>query len=102
MNMFLSGNANINDVSRTTILSDQRGAKESSTTQNGNTIHKPFISCTIIRNYIEIIGPLPVNLGVHITRSAIKVPPVVLFGPNDSIGAGYVHATSKLIISLTI
>ena len=63
---------------------------------------KVVTSCTILRNYIDILNPLPVNIGVYITRSANLVPLIVLQGPNDSGIAGYGHTPSKIIISLPI
>ena len=103
MNMFLSGKANINDVCRPTIFfSCIRGAKESSTPRNGNASPKVVTSCTILRNYIDILNPLPVNRGVYITRSANLAPLIVPQGPNDSGIARYAHTPSKIIISLPV
>ena len=97
MNMCLTGFKKIiNNVSYL------RGAKESSTPRNGNNIPKHVISCTILRNYLDILNPLPVNLGVHITRSACIALIVVKPGPNDSSISGYSHTTSKPILGLPI
>ena len=100
MDMFLTENKNIinNECSDTHLFSYQRGAKEISTPQNGNTTPKLVISFTILRNYLAILGRPPVNLGVYITRSAISV----VQGPNESSIAGYGHTPFKIIISLPI
>ena len=102
MNMFLTGNKKIiNNVCRATI-SCPKGAKESSTSRNGNTIPKKVTSCTILRNYLAILNPFPSNLGVYITRSAVPAPLAVPIGPNDSSVARYGHTTSKPITILPI
>ena len=68
MNIFLSGNKKIDDLRRATILfSSMRGANDISIPRKGNTIPKLIIKCTILRNYLVILDPLPANLGVHIT-----------------------------------
>ena len=105
MNMFLSGNVNISKIYRDTIsLSFIRVAKERCTPQKVNTMPTSVISCTIPRNYLTILNPLPTNLGVHITIPAIAVttPLIVINISNDSSVARYSHNISKPITSLSI
>ena len=97
MNMCLTGFKKI-----TNNVSYRRGANESSTPWNGNDSPKHVISCTILRNYLDILNPLPVILGVHITRSASIALIVVKPGPDDRSIAGYGHTTSKPILGLPI
>ena len=88
MDMVLTGRKKIiNNVCIATKISIC--SKESSTPLNGNTILVKIH--TILRNYCDILGPFPVNLGVHITSSASSlVSPS--FGPNESCIAGYGHS----------
>ena len=72
MNMFLSGNVNIDNVKRATITPSYiRDSKESIVLWKGNTRPKIVIRCIILRTYLNILDPITVNIGVNITNSAI-------------------------------
>ena len=70
--MFISRNANMDDIWRSRISLFIRVTKENSTIQKCNTISKEFISYTILRNYLAIINPNPINIGVDVTISNIN------------------------------
>ena len=73
-----------------------------STHRNCNTIAKVVISCTILRKYLAVLDPLPVNLGIHTTRSDIIAPLIIINSPDNSSLPGYGNTTSKPIIILLI
>ena len=104
MKIFSTENKKIYDICRSTIFyfPSVRGAKESSTLQNCNTIPRVFISCIFLRKYIVVLYPLPDNLGVHITRYAINAPLIIMNSPNDNSVTGYGHTNYKPITSLPV
>ena len=90
-------------VCKVTILfSYKRRSKEKSTPQSCSTSTRPVISCTILRNYLTILGPLSANFGVYITRSAIIATLISINVPNDSNVAGYGQNSYKPITILPI
>ena len=102
MNIFLTGKKKINNVCRYTIFFFPSGksAKERSTHQKGNNIPRLVIICTTIRKYRAILDPLTANLGVHINRSAMNPPLLVINSSNSSSATKYGHTKSKPINSL--
>ena len=79
-----------------------RGTKYISTPPKDNTSTEIVVSCTILKKYLVIIDPLPVNIGVQVTRSAINDPLIIIPGPNVNSVTRYGCTRSKLIMSLSI
>ena len=72
-----------------------RGTRYSCNTLKFNTIPKEVISCTILKNFLAILNPLPINLGLHVTISTINDPLIIPIVPNGSSVSGYGHTKSK-------
>ena len=64
-------------------------------TQSCHKLHHP-------QKYLAVIYPFPANIGVHITRSAINAPVIIINSPNDNNVTGYGHTNYKPITSLPI
>ena len=60
------------------------------------------MSCNILRNYLVNINPHHANLSVHVTRSPINAPLIIIPGPNGSGISGYGNTKYKIITSLPI
>ena len=58
---------------------------------------KLVISYTILKKYLAILDPFPVNIGIQKTIPAITAPLIITIVPNDSSVDGYVHTKSKNI-----
>ena len=103
MSIFLSGNANINNIFIVTILLFYiMCVKESSTTQKDNTRPRVVTRYTILRNYISILNSLPANFCVHVNISTINAPLIITPCPSYISVSGYGHTNSRPIIILPI